>query len=559
MSGILKKNGRSMFTDLNIGRKKFLKLLGGVGISLLGGVSIFKVLKNSKSFPFKGKIHGANYKFGHLLREAISEQPEEQESIDTLIIGGGISGLSAGWWFQKNNYQNYKILEMEDHTGGNSSSGENDVSKYPWGAHYVPLPGKSAEYVRDLFQELGIINGYKNNKPIYDEYFLCADPHDRLFFQGRWQEGLVPSGGVSENETLEYSQFFEFISILKQKIGNDGKPIFNIPLELSSRDPEYLQLDTISMSDFMKSRGWTSKHLLWYVNYCCRDDYGVSLENVSAWAGLHYFASRVGEGMNTDSQSVVTWPEGNGWLSNQLSKINSGKIQTNTLVYKIHFRDTDGYGVDTISPSGAKKRYLVNHIIFAGPRYSASRVIEGYDLKYHEDLLFSPWLIANITLSERPGGKGAPLSWDNVSFYSESLGYIFANHQDLTFNRRSGVITYYLPLDENRPLDKDSLKEIRKNVLQKKYEDWIELILPDLEKMHPGISDFILSIDLWIWGHGMVSPGIDYLWNSKRSKMLEPFRGIEFAHSDMSGISVFEEAQYRGCEAAKKILRKIKV
>lgn len=106
------------------------------------------------------------------------------------------------------------------------------------------------------------------------------------------------------------------------------------------------------------------------------------MENVSAWAGLHYFASRVGEGMNTDSQSVVTWPEGNGWLSNQLSKINSGKIQTNTLVYKIHFRDTDGYGVDTISPSGAKKRYLVNHIIFAGPRYSASRVIEGYDLKY---------------------------------------------------------------------------------------------------------------------------------------------------------------------------------
>ena len=85
----------------------------------------------------------------------------------------------------------------------------------------------------------------------------------------------------------------------------------------------------------------------------------------------------------------------------------------------------------------------------------------------------------------------------------------------------------------------------------------MEILLPDLEKMHRGITKNIAEVDFWIWGHGMISPGIDYLWSNKRRKMLSDFQGIEFAHSDMSGISIFEEAQFRGVEAAKKILQRI--
>ena len=121
-------------------------------------------------------------------------------------------------------------------------------------------------------------------------------------------------------------------------------------------------------------------------------------------------------------------------------------------------------------------------------------------------------------------------------------------HQDLKINRKEVVITYYLPLDEG------DLKSERLKAFRRSKEDWIEMILPDIEKLHPGITKEITEIDHWIWGHGMVSPGIDYLWSEKRQAMLKPFQGIEFAHSDMSGISIFEEAQYRGCEAAKRIL-----
>jgi hypothetical protein len=110
---------------------------------------------------------------------------------------------------------------------------------------------------------------------------------------------------------------------------------FNIPIELSSRDPEFIKLDKISMNEFMTKKQWTSKYLNWYVNYCCRDDFGAPQSPVSAWAGLHYFASRPGVAANADPQTTITWPEGNGFLVEKLKATFGENLQTNSLVYRI--------------------------------------------------------------------------------------------------------------------------------------------------------------------------------------------------------------------------------
>ena len=74
--------------------------------------------------------------------------------------------------------------------------------------------------------------------------------------------------------------------------------------------------------------------------------------------------------------------------------------------------------------------------------------------------------------------------------------------------------------------------------------------------MHPGIREEITSLDLGPWAHGMIRPSVGFIWGDTRSKMKEHQQNIIFAHSDMSGISNFEEAQYHGVSAAKAILRK---
>ena len=100
----------------------------------------------------------------------------------------------------------------------------------------------------------------------------------------------------------------------KKQKGRDGKKVFAIPLDKSSQDKKWLELDEISMISWMKQLGFTSESVAWYIDYCCRDDFGTSAKETSTWAGIHYFAARCGKAANSDSQDVLTWPEGNAWL-----------------------------------------------------------------------------------------------------------------------------------------------------------------------------------------------------------------------------------------------------
>jgi hypothetical protein len=53
----------------------------------------------------------------------------------------------------------------------------------------------------------------------------------------------------------------------------------------------------------------------------------------------------------------------------------------------------------------------------------------------------------------------------------------------------------------------------------------------------------------------MISPRPDFIWSGAREKAIEPYRNIHFAHTDLSGIALFEEAFYHGLRAAKEIVQ----
>ena len=91
---------------------------------------------------------------------------------------------------------------MEREAGGNARWGENEVSAYPWGAHYVPIPGKAAGLVRELFTDLGVFDG-----TTWDERHLVHAPDERLFIHGRWQEGLEPAVGPTRRDRDQVARF----------------------------------------------------------------------------------------------------------------------------------------------------------------------------------------------------------------------------------------------------------------------------------------------------------------------------------------------------------------
>ena len=65
----------------------------------------------------------------------------------------------------------------------------------------------------------------------------------------------------------------------------------------------------ITMQEYMRKKGWDSERLDWFVNYGCRDDYACPIDEVSAWAGIHYYACRYYADQLQDRFPVhtVTW------------------------------------------------------------------------------------------------------------------------------------------------------------------------------------------------------------------------------------------------------------
>jgi hypothetical protein len=308
------------------------------------------------------------------------------------------------------------------------------------------------------------------------------------------------------------------------------------------------------MDRFMSDNGWDSEYLRWYVNYCCRDDYGCAMKDVSAWAGIHYFSARSGKAANADPHAVVTWPEGNGWIVNRLSERVHRHIRCSAAVLNIE-RAGNGLLVDYYDGKrDTMTRINAKVVIYAAPRFTAIRAIK--DLRerppaYAAGFGYVPWMVANIVMEGAPEGKGASLAWDNVSFHSESLGYVVANHQNVSARRDRSVLTYYLPLTSADP------EAERRRAISLSFEDWAGMILKDLSRMHPGIERSINELYVWLWGHAMVRPVPGFIWGQMRREAIRPHGNIFFAHSDMSGISLFEEAQYWGIRSSREIMRKL--
>ena len=97
---------------------------------------------------------------------------------------------------------------------------------------------------------------------------------------------------------------------------------------------------------WLDAHGHTDPALRWYLDYCCRDDYGAGVAQVSAWAGIHYFASRHGFHAPGDddegaAESVLTWPEGNAWLTRRLAEgVGAARLHTGRTVRRIGPRAT---------------------------------------------------------------------------------------------------------------------------------------------------------------------------------------------------------------------------
>ncbi len=500
---------------MKVSRRKFLQS----GSAALIGLSV----KGDR--PIAGSFVNDSFEMGHKIRDhagfAAATKLEKQT---VVIVGGGIAGLSAAWRLQKRGFRDFVLLEMNQQPGGNSRWGENEITAYPWAAHYVPVPGPKATYVRELFEELGVL---KNG--VWDERFLCFTPQERLFLYGRWQQGIEPAIGLTDNDRDQFRRLEDEIQRFRASGG------FTIPME-HGLSQAHANLDQIPFSEWLRSQRMDSRILNWYMNYCCRDDYGALASDTSAWAGIHYFASR-----EPEEKGPLTWPEGNGWIVKRLLERVGSFVRSGQMVYRITRNGT------RVRIFAGETEYDAEFLIFAAPTFLAPYLIEGFAPIHNFE--YSPWLTANLTLERFPSNYGSDLTWDNVVMNSPTLGYVDAMHQSIRSHVERTVWTFYWALAEGNPAAN------RQMLLEKDWSYWREAILRDLERVHPDIRQCVSRIDVMRFGHAMARPKTGAIFHEQRRKLATLDGRLQFVNSDLSGFSIFEEAQYRGVRAAEKLLR----
>ena len=147
-------------------------------------------------------------------------------------------------------------------------------------------------------------------------------------------------------------------------------------------------------------------------------------------------------------------------------------------------------------------------------------------------------------------GAGETLAWDNVIHGSGGLGYVASSNQLIRVAKPARtVFTAYTALNQGDPAA---------------VRAWL-LDAPDAELLAFAAQDLVAAygrrfwravdaVDIGIRAHAMRIPRPGYLDDAQLAAVRAHRSRLHFAHSDLSGYSVFEEAAFWGVEAARRVL-----
>ncbi len=525
------------------------------GLLSAGAASALPLPGCSRLSPeIPGELRGASMSLGHALRGATLEQAPAgaPARVGVVIVGGGPSGLSAAWRLERLGFRDYLVLELESRAGGTSTFGSDGVVPHPWGAHYVPVPTADNAGLVSLLDEMDMLERGPNGAIQGKERWLVREPESRIFAGGAWHEGLFPTALATPEDLAELRRFEAEMARWVAFRDTRGRRAFALPMWSSSDDAELTELDKVSAASWLQRRGFRSPLLRWYVEYACRDDYGASLEVVSAWAMLFYFCSRTSD-TEAGSASFLSWPEGNGRVVQHLAGVVGDRLRTGSLVTDVLPNETSVELAVLDARTGKLTRLLADAVVLATPSFVNARVLRPWRARrpaFLDDFRVAAWWVANVHLKERPKSKGFPFAWDNVLFDSPSVGYVAATHQALR-DRGPSVWTYY------RPLWEEDAKLARQQLMALDQRSAAAEVLDDLGRAHKDFRASVERIDVWRWGHAMITPTPGCIFGSSRRQAQAPVGRVHFAHSDLSGIPLLEEAQARGVAAAEAVLRSL--
>jgi len=377
--------------------------------TLLTPTSVFASSEVSTSYPpalsgLRGN-HPGSFDVAHQLgRDGRSDWgaviKPDSSIYDLVVVGAGISGLSAAHFYQKQ-YPNAQILLLDNHDdfGGHAKRNEFKTKKGTLigygGAQTLQEPSSYSDIVKGLLNDLGV-KIERFDKAYDNSFFKRHNLHGGIHFNRKtWgQDKIVPYdlGTLDSYMPLAPSDITAQTAVAEMPISDAAKKEFlrllltdedQIPEIPAEKKKQYLR--KISYRDFLIKHLDIHQPEVFAVLQDLASDFGIGIDAATAMSALNYAdlpgwdAAGLGEGEEEEEAYIHHFPDGNASVARLLVRkliptVATGNSMEDVLTSNFNYSNLD------LSESAVRIRLnsTVTRVKHDGDLHSSKNVAISY-------------------------------------------------------------------------------------------------------------------------------------------------------------------------------------
>jgi len=466
-------------------RRDFIKFV--VAGSVAAGCPVDLSLLAAET-PKQPAVEGEENRICHQVRDGkIFTRPPVSARHDVVIVGGGISGLTAAYLLRS---RDFLLLEKEPYWGGNAYLMEYQGNAYATGSAFL----ENAEAGYSFAKEIGL-------EP------LPVNDRDSTIIKGEW----IPNTWAEGLNKLPYPTHVRegFKKFKKDMLAIDlkkrGAELYNLPF-----------------SDFMK--GYPPEVKQWWDNYG-PSNWGAATENTAAALGI---SEMQGIGGDT-APDFYTWPGGLGAITKKLAEILQPK-----------FADRMQAGATTVAVVPDNKEVQVTYmqgtelktvaaktVIMATPKFVTRRIVQGLPEKQSDamhQIRYIPYAVVNLIFDKLVFNKSYD-TWCPGNTFTDFIVADWTIRNQPGYQQKYNILTCYTPMSED---DRGYL--LTEPSTRKKAVS----VLSDFQKLFPGSNVDPVEVHIYRRGHPlyMSTPG---LYTKVQPVARQAMDRVFFANTDSEG------------------------